>query len=530
MQSRWAIVASHGREDTRRRLRRVTVGSSMPQLGYGRRLSTAYGKTASLRLRSVRELYVNPRAACHFADEATGGRCFHSSPSCRSSRPIHTSFPRTAPVSAIAVSEQDDEEGTGSFDAVRMERHIFDDTPPTVGEHEPWSSSANSLNYDIDEASLWDEAFDDESLTEDVPKTIIREPPVPVSKHSAYRLLQAFDPENPPGKDNLEAMQLWLEVQAQQESVAKYEKLVNDAHDRKDFASLGVVQKQVLKWYQALKEEIEEEQRRYFLEKLVDIPKGLRIYGPYLCSLQPEKLAVITAHVALIQSMLRRGDNATVLFLAKKIGSAVECEVNVQSALRKMVDESRKQMQQDWETDGGDDSDPQIEEKEEQNAVDSWVYGPSHLRKFFDDANRSSGKANRKGIHLANRRARKILNVKENWNEGHKVKLGVALLEMLLNTATMDGRGKDEEKAFTYEKRLDVTKSKWGKRQGIICLNEKLYEMLAEGKSKSFAAMTDRYKPMVLPPRDWTSPNDGAYSWLKASLMRTDDCNTQKVS
>jgi DNA-directed RNA polymerase len=47
-------------------------------------------------------------------------------------------------------------------------------------------------------------------------------------------------------------------------------------------------------------------------------------------------------------------------------------------------------------------------------------------------------------------------------------------------------------------------------------------------KLHSFGATTTKHKPMILPPKPWTDPNDGGYLWLKVDLIRYHGCNTQK--
>ena len=74
-------------------------------------------------------------------------------------------------------------------------------------------------------------------------------------------LLGEFDHRAAPDPSNLEEMQIWLECLSQQEHVVQLQDAVNSARERKDYASMSIVQNQVLQWYQELKDEIERVQK-----------------------------------------------------------------------------------------------------------------------------------------------------------------------------------------------------------------------------------------------------------------------------
>ena len=160
-------------------------------------------------------------------------------------------------------------------------------------------------------------------------------------KQNMAQIMQRFDPENPPNPEtsSLHDLQLWYECESLRDAVIRYEKIIADARSREDYASLTAVQQQLLRWYHPLRQRIEDEQE--------DVIKGnnseskndnkdetsrktdFHRYGPYLCMLQPEKLAYITAHEATIFALQKGGDSATLLAMALRIGDAVEAEVNV---------------------------------------------------------------------------------------------------------------------------------------------------------------------------------------------------------
>jgi vacuolar-type H+-ATPase subunit E/Vma4 len=182
------------------------------------------------------------------------------------------------------------------------------------------------------------------------------QPNPPTSNHktqkSAVELLLAFDPQNPPSCDDLEELQLWLECEAQQESITRYQHVIDSARTRKDYASLSLVQRHVLQWYQPLKHEIESLQKAYIFkeqdpEGVVLTKRAANVYGPFICSLPPEKLAVICAHEAIMSGLSNPGvdgrDGTAFTAVARRIGDAVEQEVVIQRMLHRRAKEHKTQ-------------------------------------------------------------------------------------------------------------------------------------------------------------------------------------------
>jgi len=390
-------------------------------------------------------------------------------------------------------------------------------------------------------------------------------------KISMAELLAKFDPQSPPPDDaSLYDVQQWLECSAQQESVEKYEAIIENARLREDYASMSVVQRHLLDWYTPLREMIAKEQEMYYSTKRRK--KGSNKYGPFLCTLQAEKLAVLTTHEATVYALKKGGDGATLVGMAVAIGNAVEAEINVQRLLKQRMEQNRKintMSYQEGEQDEDDVEDvsktikataaaaalegdssitsiisekSDVESKEgDENEINesrnNWMYGPSHLQRFIDELNR--GDPSRKGkirIERANRRAMQLLERGEPWKTGDKVVLGVVLIKMLLDTAKVNfkagSRGKtnnstttgEGQPAFVYEKRWVNHK----KLVGHVTMNEDFYKMIVEDKFSSVDAHTTRHKPMVIPPEKWTSPYNGGYTILKSEFMRAQGCQQQK--
>ena len=382
-------------------------------------------------------------------------------------------------------------------------------------------------------------------------------------KKTMTELLKKFDSTKPPCPKTtpLPEIQQWFECASQQESVEKYEAMINAARDRQDYTSLSIVQKNMLRWYGPLRKRIIQEQEAYFGQKTKGV--GANKYGPYLCTLQAEKLAILTTHEATMFSLMK-GDVVTLVTMAMKIGDAVEAEVNVQKLLKKRLDQKKDLMKDgmvqndgdEQEKDSKDDAATESETSEvkgdkknkKKSEVHGWMYGPSHLQRFVEELNRSDpGRKGKVRIQRANRRAMKLLESVEPWPSDDKVALGVVLIKMLLETAKVQLRDDDSNMINNYSNGIDgnddddgsqygvpafVYEKKWLNENnlvGCVTMNEDFYKMVVEDKFHSLDAFTTRHKPMVIPPADWTRYNDGGYMVLETDFMRTKGCQLQKV-
>lgn len=444
-------------------------------------------------------------------------------------RSLHTSSPLLSSQVLSTQLQDDDDYVTRSANS-HLSELLHDDMHETLDSFSDWPS----LDDELGETSIWDKALGEQ----DEDPVVTEKRRKQATKRSAAEILSNFDPQCPPQTDSLEDLELWLECEAQRESVLKYQNVIDSARERRDYASLSSVQKQIVQWYPALKNAIEEEQKAYVL-KTEKKKKDLNRYGPFLCTLQPEKLAVIVAHESIMHTLQKGENGVSLASLALRIGSAVEAEVNVQRALQKRMEESSERnkalelegMLGDTEQGSVPLADTASLPEGDKEAIDAiphfenWMYGPSHLQRFIEEAfSLEPSKKSRIRINHANQRARRILNSEEEWSSSDKLKLGVVLIATLLENATTTQNGR-QEKAFSHEKRYVGN----NKITGRIYLHEKLYKLVAQDSFVSLEANTTRYKPMILPPRDWVGPDDGGYSWLKVDLMRTHGSKLQKV-
>jgi DNA-directed RNA polymerase N-terminal len=383
---------------------------------------------------------------------------------------------------------------------------------------------------------------------------------------SVMELLASFDPMNPPRisdyasrEEALNAIQLWMECEAQQEAVSRYQKVIDDARARHDFSSLSMIQRQIVQWFGPLQEALEAKQKAYLQGDKAE--SSVKKFGPFICTLPPTKLAVIVAHEAVMKSIINgQSSNHTYSVLgvplstmAMRLGQAVEDELVVHRLLHKRSQDAAKDAKARGATtgfeadvsavfgsiDGSNGDSPHGTEQEDpaqassdgkstpgpQNVTHKWSYAASHLKNYLEEISRYQPSAKKRRVTAyAIQRARQILDREDEWTEFEKMQLGAAVLQPLLETATIVGDNGRPEPAFTLEKHW-IAKDK---SMSFVSMNNRLFKMIVSDKLESLSATTTRHKPMVIPPKPWTAANDGGYQMLKVDLMRYHGCHTQR--
>ena len=345
-------------------------------------------------------------------------------------------------------------------------------------------------------------------------------------QRTPMEILRNFDPKNPPPSIDKEDLQLWLECAAQQEAVRRYQKLVEKARDRKAFDSMGILQRQIVRWYQDVRDSIDSRQKEYLSNR--DLQRGQKRYGPFLCSLLPDNMAVTVAHEAILQSLLYSGkdgkEGIPLVKMAAALGAAVETEVVSQRRIKERFHDVKT-------VDESDEDEKEFEDNslsrdgESKTAIDRWTFSASHLKLYMDELQRIDPKLgkSKRAIKYAIRRAKQAMNSEENWTKVDRIHLGAALMSILIESARLKENG-EERPAFRLEK-------KWigrNKSANYVILDDSMRKLFLEDNYQSFAPFTTRYTPMIVPPTDWVGPNQGGYRWLKSDLMRTHESNFQQ--
>jgi hypothetical protein len=416
--------------------------------------------------------------------------------------------------------------------------------------------------------------------------------------------------------DHLQRLELQLEIESSEEATAKGLSVLKSARDRLDHGTIPAIRNELSSWYASLTAAIELEQWMYlngdyksltsnYLEGNAkdneskdtsndstdngiqgSVNKGVAvnrtIYGPLLCLLPPQKIAILLAHTALSSTMSAGDEGMKVVSLAIQIAQTLETEINVSRALRVRASKQKAKMSNPFEgAEGGDDvthinmpktdheATKKIDLSGENLDVDKWVYTATHLQRFLDEiSNVKSGSPEQKLLKgkgrirpaLVRKRCQEILLaegfMQENgeaitqrplsmndfaeWDPAVKVKLGAALIQLLLEHTTYsksrDAETGEPEPAFMHARKKIENRSRL-KFQGLIKVHPDLLhvamksELSPESISLSQRFMQNsRCQPMVLPPRDWKSVHEGGYEFIKVDFMRTRQCKTQKVS
>ena len=380
---------------------------------------------------------------------------------------------------------------------------------------------------------------------------------------------------------DMQQLQLQLECEAQREAVQKYQALTDQARSRKDYASLNSLQKIILHWYRPMRDEIEQVQFHYLLktaaagrstkknskannkkdndgntttpEHLLEFDTtAMHRYGPLISGVEPEKLAVLVTHEALVQAIMvahesnNHNGGCPIVLMAQKLGQAVEEEVLLQRVLKQHMEEEalkeKKRKEANNSGEGGGSASattaaeikapgemaPRATPSDDTNddiPPDSFSYTESRLNSYLQhiagDNGKTSSPKNRRNIAYAVRKARKQLDTKE-WQVEDRVHVGSILLKLLLEHATIRLSDGTVQPAFRMERRWNQKKSKSRrfKASNVIMIHDALLKLAVADEFESIAATTTRYKPMVIPPSPWRSCENGGYAWLKTELIR----------
>ena len=124
------------------------------------------------------------------------------------------------------------------------------------------------------------------------------------------------------------ADQIELETESVSEGVARYRRLVQEAVERGDAASLKPAERLILYWFEPLVFAIKEEQRKISRQVKGEPGRtGNLIYGPVLWKLDADRLAVITLN-QMLSTCLANTSGQLVLKLTYAIGNSVLAEIN----------------------------------------------------------------------------------------------------------------------------------------------------------------------------------------------------------
>ncbi len=412
------------------------------------------------------------------------------------------------------ISEEHADSGNYSFNNDDLSEEIYYHNDEDIA-----SNNLHSQDIGLSDPNEWDIDRDDQ---------VQKKPFDSSTPPSVMEMLRNFDPVQPPPSDDPETLQLWLECYSQRETVLRHQDLLKKARDRKAFESMSLMQRHVVQWFQGLRDAIEIRQKEFLSNQ--DKRRASNRYGPFLCSLHPDKMAVILSQEAIVQALLNSGkdgkDGIALVKIALAIGAAVETEVVSQRRMKERFHKINWSSSSD-EDDIGDDSDTEKQEGKSEDgefSMDRWSFSASHLKLFFDDLQRMGMGKTKRAVQFAMKRAKQAMDSSEMWTTDDLTHLGAALLSILTEHAKVQENGRDEP-AFRVEKRWSNHGSK---STSFITIHDRIHKIFLEDEYLSWAANTTRHMPMIVPPTNWTGPNTGGYRWLEVDMMRTHRSNVQK--
>lgn len=230
-----------------------------------------------------------------------------------------------------------------------------------------------------------------------------------------------------------------------------------------------------------------------------------REYGPYLQLITPDKMAAITILETLKTSsnqnspMAKEGSSsARTLRLVLAVGKAVELEFRAQQLLKSEVDVFKKF----------------------QSIKKSTEFKKLVVQRKFENLLRQA-----KSDFVGEQISENFVN----WPHETKIRVGSALLSILMHVAKINVKGKDprtgeevvgEVPAFHHQYHYMA-----GQKVGMIQTHPELEKQLGSGNLEG--ALHPQFLPMLVEPRPWTSYKTGGYYFSENKVLRTKESPEQ---
>ncbi|KAI9092039.1 hypothetical protein K1719_027974 [Acacia pycnantha] len=322
----------------------------------------------------------------------------------------------------------------------------------------------------------------------------------------------------------LRRRQVKTETEAWERAAEEYQELLTDMCEQKLAPNLPYMKSLFLGWFEPLRDAIATEQ-----EACKD--SSANTHAPYFNQLPADMMAVITMHklMGLLMTNSNGMGSTRVIQAALQIGEAVEQEARIYRFLEKTkksrIKKSRKKKSTTTENPDGQ-SDPTT-------SGDCNVIEDSHkvvteqdkLRKKVE--NLLKNQKMRKAMALV-----KQFDASKPWGQEGQAKVGGHLIRLLIDTAyiqaPMDQVGDappDIRPAFQHALKNFINDSqKNSRRYGVIECDP----LVQKGLEKSARHIVIPYMPMLVPPRNWTGYDQGAYLFLPSYVMRTHGAKQQR--
>ena len=296
--------------------------------------------------------------------------------------------------------------------------------------------------------------------------------------------------------------QLQLETLALNEAVADYAEVTQTLVSMHKGAQLRPAHRMMLGWYGPLVAAIEKEQEKARKRtapgasavKLTAVEAHL----PYLLHLPAPQLAVLTMHTMLSMALARDSkssvDGVRFVSASQQVGQTLNLEAKM-ATMRRDKHKMRQFLSSVVNADSGGSS-------AASGGGSEALASPNVLSKL---------RTSRKNA----------------WSEEICVKLGAALLQLLVNTAAVPDMPKSPfVPAFSHQ---TVWDQRLGAKHhvGVIVADERVLNVVLRDHEAT-EAMTPKLKPMIVTPRPWKSHDDGGYLSVATRVMRSHGSHMQQ--
>lgn len=269
--------------------------------------------------------------------------------------------------------------------------------------------------------------------------------------------------------------QIKIEQQANDEGVARYNRLAKEAIERGDGASLKPAERLLLYWFQPIVDGVRADQKA-IASNGHDV--GIHIWGPVIANVDAEKLAVIALHEVISQCM-KQGEVLTVE-LANHIGRGVYAELNM-AAMREQDKDTRKRRT----------------ERLESGEPKKTVYAQE--RELVADLDRRFRSVTPGRVNWF---AKKTL-ADAHWNKQVCTHVGTRLLWHVLEAVQVTPNG-------SLSLAQQFRKAMKGKAKYHVKLEQWVIDTIDAGHDMR-KTMRPRYLPMIVPPYAWSDDAQGGY-------------------
>lgn len=277
--------------------------------------------------------------------------------------------------------------------------------------------------------------------------------------------------------------QIKIEQQANDEGVARYNRLAKEAIERGDGASLKPAERLLLYWFQPIVDAIRADQKTV-ANKGHDV--GIHLWGPVIASVDAEKLAVIALHEVIGQCM-KQGDVLTVE-IANHIGRGVFAELNME-LMRDQDKDTRKRRT----------------ERLEAGEPKKTVY--SQERELVADLDRRFRSVTTGRVNWFAKRSMS----EARWDKQVCTHVGSRLLWHVTEAVQVTPNG-------TVSLATQVRKHIAGKSKYHIRLEKWVIDTIDDGHDMR-KSLRPRYLPMIVPPYAWSEDAQGGYIKIRTPFV-----------